>query len=171
MRWPSTIPAGVVSREIVTSLDFLPTLARLAGAEPPADRIIDGLDIAAVMTAQPGATSPRDAFFYYLGDRLQAVRRGPWKLHVWRDGMALCELYNLDEDLGETRNVAAGHPDIVADLGARAEAMRQEIGDAATGAAGRNCRPAGRVANPKPLTQFDPAHPYYMAMYDLPDRG
>lgn len=75
------------------------------------------------------------------------------------------------EDLGETHNVAADHPVIVADLQARAEAMRQDIGDAATGVPGRNCRPAGRVANPKPLTQFDPAHPYYMAMYDLPDRG
>jgi arylsulfatase A-like enzyme len=171
MRWPDVIPAGAVSREIVTAMDFLPTLARLAGAEPPADRIIDGKDIRPLIFGVPGATSPHDAFFYYLGDRLQAVRRGPWKLHVWRDGTALCELYNLEKDLGETRNVAADHPDIVADLEARAAAMRQDIGDAATAAPGRNCRPVGRVANPKPLTQYDPDHPYLMAMYDLPDRG
>ncbi len=97
MRWPGTIPAGTVSSEIVTSMDFLPTLARLAGAAPPADRIIDGKDVAALMAGQPGAVSPHDAFFYYLGDRLQAVRSGPWKLHVWRDGAALRELYNLED--------------------------------------------------------------------------
>ncbi len=171
MRWPGTIPAGTVSSEIVTSMDFLPTLARLAGAEPPADRIIDGKDVAALMTGQPGAVSPHDAFFYYLGDRLQAVRSGPWKLHVWRDGAALRELYNLEADLGETRNVAADHPEIVRELEAKAAAMREDIGDAALGIAGRNCRPVGRVDNPKPLTEFDPAHPYMMAMYDLPDRG
>jgi arylsulfatase A-like enzyme len=162
MRWPGAIPAGAVSREIVTSLDFLPTLARLAGAEK---------DIRPLMLGASGATSPHDAFFYYLGDRLQAVRRGPWKLHVWRDGAALRELYHLIDDLGETRNIAADHCDIVRDLEAKAEAMRQDIGDVATGAPGRNCRPAGRVDNPKPLTRYDPAHPYFMAMYDLPDRG
>ncbi len=171
MRWPGVIPAGTISREIITALDFLPTLARLAGAEPPADRIIDGKDVRPLLFGEPGAVSPHDAFFYYLGDRLQAVRSGPWKLHVWRDGSALCELYNLVEDIGETRNVAADHPDVVRELQARVEAMREDIGDAATGATGHNCRPVGRVANPKPLTQFDPTHPYYMAMYDLPDRG
>ncbi len=171
MRWPGVIPAGSVNRELVTALDFLPTLARLAGAEPPTDRIIDGQDIRPLLFGEPGATSPHEAFFYYLGDRLQAVRSGPWKLHVWRDGGALCELYNLAEDIGETRDVAADHPDVVRRLQALAEAMREDIGDAATGVPGRNCRPVGRVADPKPLTRFDPAHPYYMALYDLPDRG
>ena len=58
MRWPGTIPAGTVSSEIVTSMDFLPTLARLAGAEPPAERIIDGKDVAALMTGQAGRHQP-----------------------------------------------------------------------------------------------------------------
>ena len=58
MRWPGTIPAGTVSSEIVTSMDFLPTLARLAGAEPPADRIIDGKDVAALMTGEAGRRQP-----------------------------------------------------------------------------------------------------------------
>jgi len=171
MRWPGTIPVGRVSPEIVTSMDFLPTLARLTGAEPPADRIIDGKDVAALITGKPGAVSPHDAFFYYLGDRLQAVRSGPWKLHVWRDGAALRELYNLETDLGETRNVAADHPEMVRELEAKADSIREDIGDAARGITGRNCRPVGRVDNPKPLTEYDPAHPYFMAMYDLPDRG
>jgi arylsulfatase A-like enzyme len=171
MRWPGAIPAGATDSHIVTSMDFLPTLAHLAGAEPPSDRIIDGKDVRSLLLAEPGANSPHDAFFYYLGDRLQAVRSGPWKLHVWRDGKAVQELYNLAADLGETRDVASEHPDIVRDLDARADAMRQDIGDAARGMSGRNCRPAGRVENSKTLTEYDPEHPYYMAMYDLPDRG
>jgi len=171
MRWPGAIPAGAVCHEIATAMDFLPTLARLAGAAPPADRIIDGKDIRPLMVGAPGATSPHEAFFYYLGDRLQAVRSGPWKLHVWRDSATVQELYNLAHDLGETRNVAADHPDVVADLEAKAAAMRKDVGDAATGAEGSNCRPAGRVENPQTLTHHDPEHPYLMAMYDLPDRG
>ncbi len=171
MCWPGTIPAGTTCSQVVTSMDFLPTAARLAEAEPPADRPIDGKDIGPLIVGQPGAQSPHDAFFYYLGDRLQAVRSGTWKLHVWRDGAAVQELYELGTDLSETHDVVADHPDIVHDLEAKAQAMREDIGDAATGIAGRNCRPAGRVANPKPLTRYDPDHPYMMAMYDLPDRG
>jgi arylsulfatase A-like enzyme len=171
MRWPGVIPAGAVCPEIATAMDFLPTLARLAGAQPPADRIIDGKDIRPLMAGEPAAISPHDAFFYYLGDRLQAVRSGQWKLHVWRDNAAIRELYNLAHDLGESRNVAADHPDVVADLEAKAAAMRKDLGDAATGVAGSNCRPAGRVENPQTLTRYDPDHPYLMAMYDLPDRG
>jgi arylsulfatase A-like enzyme len=171
MRWPGVIPAGSVVSEIAASIDFLPTAARLAGAEPPADRIIDGRDIRSLLTGEPGAASPHEAFFYFMGDRLQAVRSGRWKLHVWRETAAVRELYDLTTDLGETRNIAADHPDIVRELEARAEAMRQDLGDAATGAAGRNCRPVGRVENPEPLTRYNPDHPYLMAMYDLPDRG
>jgi hypothetical protein len=77
----------------------------------------------------------------------------------------------LGTDVGETRDVAAAYPAVVRDLEARADAMRQDIGDAATGTPGRNCRPAGRVPDPRPLTEYDPDHPYMMAMYDLPDRG
>ena len=69
-----------------------------------------------------------------------------------------CESCTISKtDLGETRNVAADHPEIVRDLEARAAAMREDIGDAALGIAGRNCRPVGRVENPKPLTQYDPS--------------
>ncbi len=171
MRWPGVIPGDAVCSEIAAALDFLPTFARLAGATPPGDRLIDGKDIHALMTAQPQARSPHDAFFYYHRDSLEAVRSGDWKLHLWRDGGAVRELYNLRSDIGEKHNVVGDHPDIARLLEGKADAMRQDIGDAATGTSGRNCRPVGRVENPQPLTRHDPDHPYLVAMYDLPDRG
>ncbi len=168
--WPGVVPAGSTTGEIVTSLDFLPTFAALAGTTAPADRIIDGMDLRELLEAPDGA-GPRDTFFYYMAERLQAVRSGPWKLHVWRDNGAVTELYNLADDRSETQDLAAAHPDVVAALQALANAMREDIGDGATGVPGRNRRPIGQVANPQTLTQYDPNYPYMAAMYDLPDRG
>jgi arylsulfatase A len=170
MWWPGVVPAGSTTGEIVTSLDFLPTFAALAGTAAPSDRIIDGVDMRELLMMPDGA-GPRNTFFYYMAQRLQAVRSGPWKLHVWRDNGAVTELYNLVDDRNETRDVAAAHPDVVAALQALAHAMREDIGDGATGVAGRNRRPIGQVANPQTLTQYDPDYPYMAAMYDLPDRG
>jgi arylsulfatase A-like enzyme len=161
MRWPGEIPAGTVCSELVTSMDFYPTLAGIGGAETPSDRIIDGRDIAPLMRAEEGARSPHDAFFYYRLDELQAVRSGRWKLHVLTG-----ELYDLEADIGEEEDVAARHGDVVGRLRALAQACREDIGDSAAGMQGANCRPVGRVENPDTLTHFDPANPYMVAMYD-----
>ncbi|MBN1673910.1 MAG: sulfatase [Kiritimatiellae bacterium] len=171
MRWPAAIPAGRVCRELVTAMDFLPTFVRLAGGKPPSDRIIDGKDIAALMLGADGAASPHDAFFYYWKHNLDAVRSGKWKLHLRKRDDALRELYDLDSDVGETTNVYADHPDVVEALLAKIDACRADLGDAATGVEGANRRPIGRVDNPRPLTHYDPAHPYIEALYDLKDGG
>jgi hypothetical protein len=55
------------------------------------------------------------------------------------------ELYDLEADMGESKNVAAGHPDIVKRLSALANQVRADLGDSNTGVKGSNCRPAGRV--------------------------
>ena len=68
--------------EITTSMDLLPTFARLADTDAPSDRVIDGKDIRSLMFGEEDATSPRDAFFYYFRDNIDAVRSGKWKLHV-----------------------------------------------------------------------------------------
>jgi arylsulfatase A-like enzyme len=171
VRWPGQVPAGGVCRELATAMDFLPTFARLAGAEPPRDRILDGRDITPLLCAAPGARTPHAAFFYYIRDDLEAVRAGRWKLHVAKGQESLCALYDLEADPAESCDVAAAHPEVVADLQRRLNGCREDLGDARTGAAGRNCRPAGRAANPRPLTEYDPNHPYIQAMYDLPDVG
>jgi len=149
MRWPGHIPAGAVCSELATTMDLLPTLARLAGSQPPTDRIIDGKDILPLMTGQPGAVSPHEAFYYYRDDRLQAVRSGTWKLHVyrpeWKDAPHPPLLFDLAADVGETTDVAAAHPDVVTRLQALADRARQDLGDAVTGQEGSHVRPVGRV--------------------------
>jgi len=160
MRWPGRIPAGTECRGMAATIDVLPTLAALTGSPLPPTRI-DGLNIQSLLT-DPAARSPRDVYWFYYGAGLNAVRRGPWKLHFphpyvhvdvpGRDGMpgklsqprTGLELYNLDTDLGETTDVAADHPDVVRDLTAVAEAARDDLGDSFLKRPARNARPAGQ---------------------------
>lgn len=140
MRWPGTIPAGTTCTELATTLDMMPTLARLAGAEPPSDRVLDGHDIRPLMTGQPGAESPYKEFFYWTHTGLRAVRVGPWKLHLTqhRDGRHFPpELYNLDEDISERNNLIDQHPLTAQRLWIRAMEHQRELE--------QNRRPAARV--------------------------
>ena len=83
--WPGRIPAGLVSKEVASSVDIFPTFASLAGAPLPADRTLDGRDIFPLMTSA-GARSPHEAIFAMSGGRLHIVRSGKWKLHVRAPG-------------------------------------------------------------------------------------
>ena len=102
---------------------------------------------------------------------LEAVRAGNWKLHFSKRGKELHALYNLDVDISETTDVSAEHPDVVLRLQTHAEWARTSLGDARLERIGNDLRPIGRVADPQPLTVYDPEHPYYIAEYDLTDRG
>lgn len=175
VRWPGKVPAGRVCDELVTSMDVMPTFARLAGTTEPQDRKIDGRDISPLIFGLDGATSPHEVFGYYMLQRLHAVRKGKWKLHFATGVMfarqpdPVNELYDLETDIGEERNVFEEHPDIVAELRAAADMMRKDLGDALTGTEGAGCRPIGRVDNPKPLAVYNANHPYIVAAYDMPD--
>jgi arylsulfatase A-like enzyme len=135
--WPGTIPAESVCDEVATAMDLMPTFVPLAGAAVPNDRIIDGKDILPLLLARPGAKSPHDRFFYHQGNNLRAVRSGPWKL--FRKG----QLYNLNEDIGETTDVAAAHPEIVKRLTGYMDEFEAEIT--------KNARPVGVAKNPRTL--------------------
>jgi arylsulfatase A-like enzyme len=135
--WPGTIPAGSVCDEIATAMDVLPTFAKLAGTRAPDDRVIDGRDITSLLSGSPDAKSPHDEFFYHRGEALRAVRSGPWKL--FRSG----ELYRLANDIGETTNVAAKHPDVVKRLTGCLDEFEAEIR--------RNSRPVGVAQDPRTL--------------------
>lgn len=173
MRWPGRIPPGSTCSAITSAMDFYPTLAALGEAEVPQDRVIDGKDIRKLMFSGGRGDSPYDAFFYYMCNRLEAVRRGKWKLHVGKKvGKAYedCrELYDLQADPGESVNLYENHPEIVAELEKLLEECRRDIGDEATGVQGRNVRPVGRVNHPETLTIYDPEHPYIVAEYDVGD--
>lgn len=168
MRWPERINAGTQSDAVVTAMDFFPTFSRLAGVSTPEERIIDGFDISALMESE-SEKAPNDTFFYYKQNALEAVRVGEWKLHFEKAGVAMEELYNLREDIGETVNRYDEQPEIVARLKLKADKIREDIGDDATGTKGRNNRSIGRVEKAEPLTEYREDHPYMVAMYDLPD--
>jgi arylsulfatase len=80
VRWPGHVPAGTVSDALFAAMDFYPTFAKFCGAPLP-DEELDGLDLSSVFLGKPDAAG-REVFWYYSGDELQAVRKGPWKLHV-----------------------------------------------------------------------------------------
>ncbi len=169
-RWPGRIPAGSTCSSLATAMDLYPTIAALADAEVPPDRTIDGRDITALLL-DATSPSPHEAFLYYLGNDLQAVRSGRWKLHLAKRGQPMEELYDLGADIGETTNVFVDHPDVVAELLRHAERSRDELGDGRLGIEGTGVRPVGEVSDPVTLTTFDPDHPYYLSEYDLTDRG
>jgi arylsulfatase A len=165
-RWPGKIPAGSICHEPAMTIDLLPTIARFTGAEPP-KLPIEGKDIGPLLTGQKGATSPHEAYFFYWGQALQAVRSGKWKLHFAHDYQSLKEpgkdgkpgryvtarieqsLFDLESDVGETRNVAADHADVVARIEALADRMRDDLGDTATKRTGKGVRPSALVPAPK----------------------
>jgi arylsulfatase A len=165
--WPGKIPAGTTSGAIAGMLDVLPTLVKLGGGQVPADHKIDGGDLWPVLVGEPGAKSPHEVFYFYNGLRLEAVRSGPWKLRLASANKpaakpgatpaapaapALDQLYNLDADIGEAKNVAAANPDEVSRLRAFADVMKDDLG--LTGI-GPGVRPLGRVSNPQPLIGRD----------------
>ena len=138
MLWPGSIPAGTRCDELAVTIDLLPTLANLAGAELDLDLRIDGKDIWTLMSGRPEARSPHDRYFYYFKRDLHAVRSGPWKLFVKKrpDRNPVVTpsdqnpiLYNLDDDIGETSNVAAQHPEVVQRLMEYIRQAREDLGD------------------------------------------
>ena len=161
MRWPEKIPAGTACDEITSTLDLMPTLAKLAGTAAPSDRIIDGHDIWPLMAGEPAAKSPHEAYYYYHRGNFRAVRSGKWKLNPGhtepgaRDPKKTqkfqTQLYDLENDIGETTNVAADNPEVVKRLEALAERCREDLGDGARG--GKNCRRPGHVEDAVPLTK------------------
>jgi arylsulfatase A len=163
MRWPGKIPAGAVCKELATTMDILPTLTGLAGGKLPGHKI-DGHDIWPLMTAQKGAKTPTEVYFCYYGGELQAVRSGKWKLHFPHGYRTMAgrpggtgglpepysraeiglELFDLENDVAETTDVAARYPDVVERLQALGEQAREDLGDKLTGRTGKGVRAPGK---------------------------
>lgn len=161
MRWPGQIPHGAVCRELAATIDIVPTIAGLVGAELPA-HAIDGHDILTLMTGLPGARTPHESYLYYWGNELQAIRAGRFKLHFPHSYRSLTgtpgkdgkpggyteqkigyALYDLEADIGESLDKQHEFPDVMGRLQQLAEAARVELGDA--GRKGAGFRESGRV--------------------------
>jgi len=170
-RLPGVIPAGSTCTAPLMTIDLLPSIATLTGAALPHDaagrclvggRPIDGQDRLASLR---GAADPRAAEaaygFWYADNQLQAVRQGRWKLMLPHTARTMTGqepgkggtpgkykalpvarmLFDLDADPGERHDVAAAHPDVVADLERLAEGYRVELGDSLTQRTGSAVRP------------------------------
>ncbi len=164
MRWPGKVPAGAVCREPAMTIDIFPTLAKLSGAPLPKHKI-DGMDIWPLISGQPNAKSPHEAFYFYWVQALHAVRAGKWKLHFPHPYNSLAgkpggtggkpvrgepkktelALYDMEKDPGETTNVAEQNPEVVRRLEALAEKARLDLGDTATNRKGTGVREAGKL--------------------------
>ena len=123
LRYPPLVEAGSVRREVMTTLDVLPTVAGLAGAELPAGRVIDGVDVGGAWRGASEAGAAERSFLYYSSNGLlMGIRRGPWKL-LLESG----ELYDVEVDIGEERDRAGKHPELVEELRAEALAIDARI--------------------------------------------
>lgn len=147
IRAPGKVPAGTTSDLVTAMIDILPSIAKITGAKVPADRVIDGLDISDIFHGDQ--TDLDRPFFFYQHQALRAVRMGDWKLHLphseldrtkqgkgWqshvpekdRPYIEELTLYNLNDDIGETTNVAKQHPEVVASLLKQLEFAKEDIG-------------------------------------------
>lgn len=160
-RWPGKIPARSVSRVPAMTIDLLPTIAKLVGAELPKERIIDGRDFWQILSGAKAARNPHDALYFYWGRELHAVRSGKWKLHLphayrhleyaGKDGQPgkdsypnlELSLFDLERDIGESTNLAGKHPEVVKEMMKFVERAREDLGDSLVKREGRNIRPAG----------------------------
>jgi len=118
--WPNKFPEGVVSDEMVTTLDLFPTLAKISGAS--INNVLDGTDISSFLMEPDVMKLPERPFYYYARNgKLEAARLGKWKLHIsksigWnseKDGQFPISLFNLENDPSEISNVADQYPNIV----------------------------------------------------------
>jgi len=132
IRWPKKVAAGSICSEIASSIDLMPTFAHIVGADVKSAVPIDGKDISGLIYGKNGATTPHEHFFY----ETFAVRSGDWKYHQTRvytnkktkrkeTGPAL---YNLKDDIGESKNRISEYPEIAERLQKALEDHKAYVG-------------------------------------------
>jgi arylsulfatase A-like enzyme len=122
--WPGHIKEGSTVNEMIHTVDLYPTLVDLAGGHLGKNKPLDGMDVWATISA--GKPSPRTELVYNIEPFRAGIREGDWKL-IWHTTLPQSiELYNIAEDPSETKNLAADHPDKVAQLQKRANELAAE---------------------------------------------
>lgn len=151
--WPGKIKAGSESDGIVSVMDLLPTFVGLAGGKVPDDKKIDGIDVWPLLSGKT-TKSPRKKIFHFNGPNLEAVRVGKWKLRKprrWKpelDAKETWKLYDLEADIGETKDVSAANPRVMKRLQGLIAEMDKDLG---VRRIGPGVRKPGHVENPKGL--------------------
>ena len=143
IHWPARIKKASVSDVSINAMDVFPTLSAAIGAQLPSDRVYDGENLLPLIDGVPLQRSEAQPFYYYNCENLQAIRQGHWKIHLprrkdqlpfWDKNKAFANLespvlYNLNDDPGETTDVAADNPDVVRILIKDAKTARSELGE------------------------------------------
>jgi arylsulfatase A-like enzyme len=137
IRWTGRVPAGRVESRPIIQLDVLPTALAAAGIKVDKSARLDGVDLLPFLTGSSKGL-PHETLYWRLGG-MMAIRHGEWKLLKTKDGPLVdadpavlkdltgAELYNLATDIGESKNVAAAHPEKVKELGARWQSWNQQL--------------------------------------------
>ncbi|MEM9281289.1 MAG: sulfatase [Verrucomicrobiota bacterium] len=131
---PGTVLPGMVSDEIISTLDLFPTIAHYAGVNVPEDRTYDGYNLSDLLEGNT-AESPREEIFYYGANTelINGIRVGDWKYQLWgehprqRKQDQPPKLYNVSKDIGETNNVIDQYPEIAEKLRKRMEAFDASV--------------------------------------------
>jgi arylsulfatase A len=132
--WPGKVAPAGVALDLTATMDLFPTCLKLAGAELPADRDIDGKDLLPLLLGR--GKGQREVIYYYIDSDLTAIRKGPWKAHFItqiefgnrvRDLHDPPLLFNLEQDPSEKYNMASEYAEIVADLIKEAERHRRSV--------------------------------------------
>ncbi len=153
-RWPGKIPQGRVVRDPVISLDFLPTFVAAAGGRVEPSWKLDGVNLLPLLTGRTDHLPERPLFWRIHGpERESAIRRGQWKL-VLEDHSSSTkpQLYDLENDLGETTDVASEHPRLVESLATELAAWESQLIEPSWSPpkrANRRGRPRGRSQQAK----------------------
>lgn len=123
MRWPGQIKGGQVTSEMASTLDLLPTIAKIAGGKTPTDRVIDGYDLSPLLFNK--GPSPRKSMMFYRGTELFAVRHGPHKAHfITQPGYGGGKkevhetplVFNVEIDPSEKQNVAKDNAKVIEEI-------------------------------------------------------
>jgi arylsulfatase B len=128
VQWKGTVPSGKTFTNPVISLDIYATAMMIAGAKPPSSRTIDGVNLLPYFLGDKDSP-PHEMLFWRYGQNL-ALRKGDWKVVQQSEhgnGKAALQLFNLADDPGETKNLAAENWEIFGDLKSRLEAINQEM--------------------------------------------
>ncbi len=129
LRWPGHTRPDTISTEPVCSVDLLPTFCALAGIKPPEGRALDGADISPLFEGKP-VKRPHPLYWQYdfaiSKPWVVSLREGPWKL-LANAGLDRFELYNLADDVGETKDLADKEPERVEKMAAEMRRLHAEI--------------------------------------------
>ena len=137
MHWKGKVPAGSSCDEIAATIDLLPTIAGLSGAEMPNDRTIDGKDIWPLIAGKKGAQTPHKIYFFYKGNKLESARQGKWKLRRSGKNSQPVELYDLASDISESKNLAKENEILVNEMINKMNLFDEKLK--------KNQRPAGKL--------------------------